>query len=671
MNVSLPTRWIPISVVLIGGALRADVIERPIVLPKKTSGDLALLAFYSGGQSDVKGKGLAVVDDKDQPVGFKIINHVPTAQTWLAVDLRGVKGALRLRYDTQPLAESKPDPELQPSLVLRVFPYRNKEVKSANQVVKQLTMVKPMGTMAVSQINLAHNPFGPPTQYAQLYEGLLRINQPTKLRLFSSHDDAAFVEVNGKSIIKSTSPQVTRSSGALGKATVTVDLVKGTHAVRYLHVQTNGRTLAMLGTINSRKRAVPLSAGMFVHHPVATLGPAADAKAVGFDAQQVDQIAYEDTVFTRWRFRPIAPLAKDQRYRWAFGDGSTTVQDADPKNNAVEHVYVGMLDDLANWDVGLIRRDAKDQPLGDASSRVRPMPMTRVRSVKDADVMNAYAAAINRCEYPAASARVMARLYQLLWYDERPQRVAKMAEAFLARHAAVRDTAVWKIKYTLAGYIARNEPKRAADIMHSLSQTSKNSWRKACAAAWHLDILIFSLKKDEGISALAARLAAGRKPRERSLLMARLGDVHRLAGDHDKAFEAYQAAQGNTFREMTAREAAVVERAHREAVLEYLHQKRYPAMRDALFQWEADFPAAKMGGDLPLLTGRYFQELGDHRRAVVEFDSLLNLNPLHPSRPEIAYRLGQSLAQLGEAKEAEKWLNEVKTQYPNSPFAKK
>lgn len=665
-----PARLTIALVLLCVAVSRADVIERPIQLPKNQNEDgVVLLPFYTGGRCDSKGKGLAVVTKDGQPVAFKIVTHNPTAQTWLALDLTNVNGPLRLRYDTKPLKASKPTAEVTPSLLLHVYPFKNNAVKNADQLVAAVKSSKPLGTMPVSRIDLQHNPLGQPTQFIMLFEGLLQARTSVKLRMFSSHDDAAFVSIGDNRIINGARPLLTRSSAQIAKSAVNVELKKGAHRVEYLHAQTSGQTRAMLGYINSNKRAAPLPANFFVHHPIAKLGDAASADAIGFDAEPIDQLAYENLIYSRWRLRPIAPLAKGDRYRWDFGDGSTTMQTADAKQRAVEHVFLGKPNDLSAWHVKLERIKDNAKTIAQATSTVRPIPGINVRSVNDDKVRRGYVQAINRCKHARSPAPLLIGLYNLLWHDERPQDAAALADEFVKRFGKRQDAASWQIKYMLAGHIVREDPKRAARLFRELSRTTKDSWKAACAAAWHLDVLVFNLGKGAELSALATRLAAGKAPRERSLLMARLGDVHRLAGDEQKAREAYQRAQRTTFLEMGARKAAVLERAHREAALDYMHQKRYPAMRDALFQWEADFPTAKLGGDLPLLTGRYFQAMGDDRRAVIEFESLLKLNPLHPSRPEIAFRLGQSLQRLGKVDQADQWLHEVRTKYPNSPFA--
>ena len=108
--------------------------------------------------------------------------------------------------------------------------------------------------------------------------------------------------------------------------------------------------------------------------------------------------------------------------------------------------------------------------------------------------------------------------------------------------------------------------------------------------------------------------------------------------------------------------------AYRETADAYLTQERWPALRDVLFQWEADFPLAKLGGDLPLLTGRYFQAVGDDPRAIMEFQSLLDLNPLHPGRPEILHRLARSLERTGRRDDAREMDEQLAEEYPKSPF---
>ena len=675
----MPRRLVTVLILLLfAGPLRAQVISRPIVVPAAArQADVALLSFYSGGHVDRPGTGLAVVGANDQPVGRRILANDPNGQTWLAVDLSGGAEGLRLEYSRQPLRTAKVDDDLPASLIMRIFPLKGRPVQKVDNLERVLQGKLPMGTMQVDNIFIAHNPFGESEWFMTAIEGLITVDKARTLALFSAHDDAAFVELDGTWIIKSTKPQMNRGSEQLAGQAKALDLSAGTHRLRYLHAQRKDASLALLGFM-SGQRALPLPAHLFVHHPVAQLGDArglGDKPAVGFDAQQLDQLGYGKTIYSRWRLTPIAAAPPDARYRWDFGDGVALAQGTSAaegaSGRALEHIFVGRIDDLGRWTVKLelVAGEGGQRVLGQAQSLLRAESVSNVQSTTNESLVRTYAKAVHGNDYRKAPALLMRRLYSLLATTEDPTLIAPLVEAFVIGAGREADSGGWDMRYALAGHLARDEPERAAKLYLELARSGKDTWKSTCAAAQHVDLAIFRLGKGAQIKPLVYSLFSGRAPRERSLLLARLGDVHRLAGDVDAAAKAYQEAQQMSYRQMDARQESVRDRAYREAAVNLLSQQRYPALRDMLFQWEADFPVSKLGTDLPLLIGRYYQATGDDPRAAIEFETLLKLNPMHPSRPEIVFRLGQSLARQGKNDEAGKCFAEVATKYPNSPFA--
>ncbi len=421
--------------------------------------------------------------------------------------------------------------------------------------------------------------------------------------------------------------------------------------------------MALVGAIAPKGRALPLPSRLLVHHARATLGPAkavGDRPAVGFDVKQLDQISYDERVYQRFEFVAIAPPPEGLSYQWDFGDGATA------EGRRVRHVFVDG-EALPRVELRLMRGA---RMVGRAASGVRPVTLDGYHGIDHAELVADYArtAAAVTWTRTAGPQRVRA-LYDLAATTERPRLMAPLAEVFLAHWPGERGETVDAMRYTLASYLADEDAERAAALFGQLARTASDAWLAARAAAEQADLLIFQLDRpDEAEQRLRVHMR-GRSPRELALLKARRGDIARRQGNLEQARETYEQARDIRRRELAARQAAVLERAHRETALAYLKQQRYPALRDVLFQWEADFPMAKLGGDLPLITARYYQAIGDHARAATELQALLGLNPLHPSRPEIAYRLGLSLAQLGRDREARQWLDDLVEKYPKSPFA--
>jgi tetratricopeptide (TPR) repeat protein len=645
--------------------------------------DVALVRFYTGGLADPQAKNIAVIDASGGQVPYRLLAHDPAGQTVLAVDLAGKSQPLSVKYGVGVVNEAKPDDAVQPSLLMQVYPLTRGSFKDMADLVKSLDNVKPLGTELVPHIWYAHNPFGGPDRYLMYFHGRIKVEQAETLKLFSAHDDAAIVEIDGKVVTGGPTANRNQQAEAAIKRSVSVSLSPGSHVVRYVTINQAGAPLALLGHAKD-KSADPLASGYYVHHQWAELGPASsegEKPAIGFDARQVDQLAHEKFIFTRVALKPAAPPPAGMKYRWDFGDSTKWVQTAKPQANpdepssnedpyAFEHVFPDNKTAGASWKVKLELIDAEGKVAAEATSVIRNFIFADLHLVDEPATVLGYADAIAKADYSAADPNLMAALYAVVSVTEKPQLMAPLTGPFVERFGNRGGQVLWDMKYALATHLARDQPERAEKLYNELARTATDSWMGACAAAEQLDLLIFRLGKTQDLRSLVAPFFAGREPRERALLKARLGDALRVQGKIDEAEAAYrEAASENRKSREDQKKAAVIERAYRETAIAYLDQHRYPALRDILFQWEADFPLAKMGGDLPLLKGRYYQEVGDDPRAALEFETLLKLNPLHPSRPELVFRLAQSQQRIGKKAEAKALYQEMMDKYPNSPHA--
>lgn len=668
----------------------AQTVSRPI---EDAPEEVFLVEFRACGNIDAKGKGVAIVDSGGNSVPFKIVSLDPEGVSILAVDPKGASAPLTLQYSPKPVANAKVDESIQPSLILQVFPLTG-GVKDFEDAIRITQSTKPIGTMAFPKIDLGYNPFGASERFIALFTGVLSVEDAGKYQLFSINDDAAWLEIDGRIVIAHPRAVMLRDREKIPESATTVELSQGRHKLRYLLIANQGRPVAQLGRV-AGKQVFTLPPSWFGQSKSATLGAAkveAAKPLIGFDVEEVDQISIEDGAYLRFNFRAIAPPPQGMKYRWDFGDGgaigfapAARQPGKPPKSDGekpstestggsptdVEHVFAVTPGSAGTWKVTLELVDAKNATVASAATSIRPGPETRYATIHNPDDLARFAGAINAADYTKATPEYMHSLYQLIQIAEQPALAAPLADQFVKRFGTRGGAVVWDMKYTLAQALSRDEPERAEKLFLELALNAPDSWKGTTAAAEDIDLLLFRLgAKPDDVEQRISRMMQGRSsPRERALIRSRLGDYFRLTGKLERAEEVYKQAQDDVSKKMDAKQAAVLDRAYREQAQSLLTQRRFPAMRDTILQWEADFPLAKMGGDLPLLNGRYFQAIGDDPRAAIEFKTLLDLNPLHPSKPEIVYRLAESLERLGKNEEAKRLYRQVAKEFPNSPFA--
>ncbi|MAE67506.1 MAG: hypothetical protein CMJ18_24870 [Phycisphaeraceae bacterium] len=661
-----------LTVAVSGAAVEAGAIVRP--LSTKVTGRIVIVQFYGGGQIDKAGRGIAIVDAGGESVPFRIVSHDAAGRTSLAVDLRAAgAGPFRLRYGTDPDPQANVDASLPASLVLRTFGGARAPMRNPSAMLRHLDRAKPLGTALIPNVYLAHNPFGADHHFVTDVQGLIRVSDAGTYRLFSFHDDAALVLIDGKVVIQQLAASGSRDSAAIERTSTAVSLSAGEHALRYVHLQREGATAAVLGIVRDG-RAVPLPRSWYVHHAPVRLGPARrdDGPAIGFDVEQMDRLAHGGWIYTRFRLRAIAPAPAGAQYRWRFGDGVTRAGKAE-----VVHVAAGAGEDQPVA-MRLELVDSAGVAQGNATAVVRPSMFADIESSDRVAVRDEYAHAISEARYDDGKREALAAYYQLAALPERPVLTAPVAEAYLGRFGRKGGLFVASMKMGLAAHLARDDPGRAAELYGEVARFATGTardetaqrarWMADRAAAEQLDLMIFRLGRAEQVPRKVRAMVAGRSPRGIALLKSKLGDVHRFAGDAEKALAAYRAAQRAASRRADRRRSAVLESAHRETALSLLTQRRYPALRAALLRWEADFPEAKLGGDLSLLTGRYFQAIGDPARAEAEYRTILKLSPNHPNAPEFLFRHAECLDELGRADEAATLRRRLKSTFPNHPM---
>ena len=657
-------------------AQRQTVVRR-IEIPAASEEPIVLVRFHSCELLDRGARGVAVVDADDEPVTFQILKHNEEGETVLAVDGRGASLPLALHYGDDPQTERRKVGHVPISLVMRTFSLQpGHQITQLPQVRSLIDTPRADGVMLIPNVYQGHNPFGPDQGYVADVSGLVDIDSNEQVQLFSVSSHQSALSIDDRSVLRTVEANVTGDSEEIAKTAIPVALAGGRHTIRYRFLNADDRPVAILGRIDEDGAARMLDGNWFVHHQEASLGRArtdGPSPAMGFDVKSVDHISHDGILYSRIALQPIAPPPDGMAYRWRFGDGTrsrpadatTTGHD---NNVATEHVYVSAASGWSTWRVTLELVDQEGDVEQSAAATIRPTVL-QIHGIHDNDRLTRCAQILANVDYTEAGPQLLETLYKFAQNLEFPSLMAPLTSAYVSRYSNRSGDLALDMKYTLAEHLAGSDPDRALALFDEVAQSDRQSWRAACAAAQVLDLMIFDLERTKKLDPRIGTLAIGRPPRARALLQVRLGDMYRVAGDVEQAAEAYRKVHDRQQTPDDAQKAGVLDRAYHETAIAYLQQERYPALRDVLFQWEADFPMAKLGGDLPLLIGRYFQAVGTHQRAAMEYQTLLKLNPLHHARPEIAFRLGESLTELGRDDEAQIWFAMLIKEYPNSPFA--
>jgi tetratricopeptide (TPR) repeat protein len=356
--------------------------------------------------------------------------------------------------------------------------------------------------------------------------------------------------------------------------------------------------------------------------------------------------------------RAIVPAPKGAHWQWNFGDGTTA------KGDAMEHVFFG---ENGPWKVTIQLVGAGDSKPASASLRPITQGANAFAVAEDEEAMKAYVDAMVMADYDRAPRDVIEAVYEVVATSHRQAQMVHVAGPYVKQFGGSGALGE-SMRYLIAGDLAGRDPKATSTMFLELAKGASDPWLRASAAAEHLDLLMYSLGETNRLEGMIRMFMSSVDPRGKALLWSRLGDVYRLAGDARQAQLAYERAQRLSNLQLNRQQADVLMRAHREAAVNFMNTDNYPGLRDELFKWEADFPLAKLSGDLPLYIGRYYQGIGNLPRAAIEYVTLLKNNPLHPQRPEIVFRLGECLAGLNKPAEAKPWLKEIVDKYPNSPY---
>jgi len=636
--------------------------RRPI--KAKSQEETVALQFPGGGHVLPDGRDVVVVDEEGHVVSSEVLFAKSYGEVWVAYQASAAKGAAWVYYGGKRSIRSpsrKWKPKL--SLMLVTVPLPEGALDSYAPIASATDrMTRAYGLGFVSSVFHGYNPFGPDDDYASRYRGYLKIPKDGKYRIFTFSDEASYVLLDGKTVCAWPGRHAAHG-GSRAQYGANLDLKEREYRIDYYHAEVNGSQSTALGWVlpgSKRYSLIPESA--FVHTPVVEVGPPErqdNGPLAGFEWQQVDQILHEEYQYTRFRFtNQCQNVPEKARIVWDYGDGRKL------PGLGGDHLYV--TDGPFKCEAKIV--DERGRTLDQFQAVVHIEPPLRNLTIRNTRQVDEYLKII--ATYDDLTERPKPELeayWALAEPQEAPELIRPITEPYVTRFGHKGE--LWAAADRLAQAYSFKEPEKAAELYGKLAAAAPTKEDAARMRAEQLEVLINKLKKYEEAADLIKAMQRSRDELTSQLAGAKLGDIFRSQGDLEKAAAAYREAQEKAYKDMDPRVIVVREGAYLEAVDGHLRTGHLSAARNVLLQWEADYPTGKLSGDLILMSARYFQELGDHQRALDELTMLTKINPLSPYLPEIELRMARAYAALGNKAKARELREKVIREYPKSRAA--
>ena len=556
-----------------------------------------------------------------------------------------------------------------PSLLMEVRSKPDGSLSSASAVKKIFNEGKPQGMMFVPNIFHGFNLFGPNEAFLTRYSGELNIAEDVEYRVFTASCDGSFVFIDDQPAFQWAGAH-SADGGLYGQFGRDMHLIKGKHKIEYWHgylgttARGRGKTTpaqACMALGWQKKPAkktdpwVPVPAGAFVHTPMATAGvPVRKDGSLGahFTFYQDTLLTYEKWQYVRYNFTSRVSGKADSLV-WDFGDGVTSSE------NNVSHVFT----DIGPYRVKLTVKAGEKSDVCEIEVPFLT-PMSNA-VINDLPTAKSFAGIVGTYPFDKLPAKVLGRCFELVDTLEQPLKLQRMAEVLYTKYPG--GPLARRVKRILVKCYSINDPKKALPLLQELADSGDPSAQEAKVDL--LELYLYRFHDYEKVKKLAESYIASNAKESTIALIARvkMGDVYLVQGDIKKAEEAYRAAQAISYGEMDRREIDVRASGHAEIVSSHINTGKLRAAREAIIDWEAQFPVSKITGDFILISSRYWEAVGDPQRALDEMGALLKINPLTPYLPQIEYRMGNAFRDLGQPGKARALYEKVIKEYPNNP----
>ncbi|NQT53535.1 hypothetical protein HQ576_15870, partial [bacterium] len=591
--------------------------------------DAVAFRFQGGGHVSASARDVVVADGEGALLPHRILHAQRNGDTWVAYGGANAKGRVHVYYGGSRSIRA-PASNWRPrlSLMLRTMPLPAGAFEGAKPIVSAAQSSAIHGMGFVDRINLGHNPYGPDDAFASAFTGYLQIKKPGKYHIFTVSDDASFVFLDGKPLCAWPGKHEV-DQGRHGKYGRTLELKEGLYRLDYYHAQDTDTSIMALGWTppwfagekkgnTTKVELVPKDA--FLHTPIARVESPeryGDEPLAALRWSQTDQLLSPKRQYTRIAFRSECRNAPEGgKVLWSFGDGVTATG-----TDAIDHVYVG--DGPFACAVRVVDKNKK--ALDEFRTVVRPETPMENLTYEDENPLGDYIRAVAGATCTSVNNDTMKALWALVDITEDVQLVRSFCEAMVKQFGL--EGVGWKAGDRLALALTAKEPKRAEALYAKLAPSAPTALDAARCRMERIELVLHRLKDPDRAMAMARALRTRGEGVESRLGAVKMGDVHRARGELKEAEALYRAAAKVAYGATDRRLVAMRQGGYIETADTYIRDGFLRAARKLLVQWEARYPDGKLGGDLILMTAKYFEKLGDPQRTLDELTTLTQINP--------------------------------------------
>lgn len=617
--------------------------------------------------------------------------------------------------------EREPSSSFKPSLMVYVqtVPPGNADLRAAQRLADNAPPGRHARFGLVHEIRSRNNPlWREDRHFVSYYSGYLKSPRPGATWIATVSQDGSRVRIDGRTVATWPAGKP-REDGQRGQVGGTVDLGDDIHHVEYLHHQSTGSLEMLLAWRlpgqSSRQLPDEMRRGSYVHSGRARLAGAQSREGTPLpliSAERLNHLwLFERPVFLiRCSTRMARGNPEDSVYTWRIGN-SPEIRDND---------FLWLLEGTDEVEIRLSASSEKGRASATLPFYLREH--TQSASLDNPDHREAYRRAfLNMCRaMPPGESPARAwsgDMWQTLLEVLEPYRGSQLLIELFDRAYDDIVNMPAEARHRLQDYffeIIRYTDKPAApDWLRKFQMDAEDRDRRLHWQLTHLDFLLYDMGATNEARQIVRQLQRASGDPEVSIRAdIREGDIERLAGNFEQATRIYSRAQdryaalrrsrqtrqtldasGTTLRGADAirearerRRSATLRQAHRarvedwrimavrasmhaETIRELIRTGHLFKARDAIAQWEVEFPLHKIAEDLLIIEAEYFMTIGNYPRAVLLLSNYRDAVGMTNFLPMAMQMELECLLQMEKDQEIRELIKEIQRRLPNHPVA--
>jgi len=687
---------------------------RPVELPARPGGTVAVVEFYHHGQADAQARNV-VVATGNEVLPMRILQLGPGDFCRLAFQVTSTRSPYEILYGGPPLPDDRrPAWTREEGLLWEVREYRECNLNSFESVKAAFEASKLIGADYVSGVFQAGHPFpGPPGPYMSRYTGVLHLSQSGTYGFYTSSQDCSFLLIDGKVVASAPGrhPPAYQATPGLRQD---VQLTAGTHRFEYYHVSTTEAGIAVAAwEINPRgdkpaPAIIPgeaFQANMIMRGQVGPPMSPAQRFLPDFEFVVAGDVSLPDRdlplIAVRFTDKSPAPLVSNARIDWDFGDGQTA------QGPAVDHVFLrpgvfsiretitraGRPFELTHkvW-IGPVRTPQKGKPL-QLDDLVPVLDTYQPEKLDAQSLLQLVTAFLTKAdqylpppppntvfvdEEQVKTETAAVKLDEKTRETERRKFLQKSLDAALLGLEKGQQKGDQELLalVRLVAPVARNafaDSKKTLNLWTFAEGKFETGDAKVEAALNIADIYLNDLLDTEAAKnwldkASAILGGATRQDALMALYHRVTGDYWAAKGNQEAAIKALREAERLVGDRRNEIERTAWRGAHSRSVEQFLKSGELDRAAEELRSWLNEFPGDTVEGYLPLLFGKYWFARQRFDVVCALADRMIVVNPYSPYIEELILLSAKSDLARGQPERAKATLESLLKDYPGSPF---